>query len=201
MIQIAPDRHSDVHKTTSKLYRDSEGRERCEESSADGAYKAVFIWDPVEDASYSIDPDRKVAVRSVGRPEYVARELQGSTMRFTPGTLTQLPAVTRGARSIGPANVQQLGTRVLDGLEVLGTRTTVESGNKQPISVSERWFAPDLHVTVIMTNTLALGGTIVYKLTNIARGEQPRALFEVPPRYTVQSAYRVKTVEIDRRSQ
>jgi len=55
-----------------------------------------------------------------------------------------------------------------------------------PIEVtSERWFSPELQMALLITRRDPRAGETVYRLTNIVRGEQPEALFTVPPDYEV----------------
>jgi hypothetical protein len=79
-----------TRSTYSRLYRDSEGRERCEETSGD-SFKGIFISDPVEHASYSLDLDSKVATRTIGQEENVRREMRGAVIRFMQDPLGLAP--------------------------------------------------------------------------------------------------------------
>lgn len=198
--RIGPDGQLVVHRTTSKLYRDSAGRERCEESSAGGSYTAIVIFDPVEHASYLLDPATREAIRSVGRPLNVAWEIHGSTVRYAPDPLMERPIARRDSHPIGRISAEQLGPRMYEGIVLVGTRNTVkaiDSDIQQPrTSVEERWVSPDLHIAAIVSSTDQFGWNISYKLSNIIRGEQPRALFKVPGDYRVRSAYAVKMQEI-----
>jgi hypothetical protein len=85
---------------------------------------------------------------------------------------------------------EQLGQQVIEGVMAEGTRTTTiiparAIGNEQPITiVAEQWFSPDLQVLVATKHSDPRSGETVYRLVNILRGEQDRALFEVPADYT-----------------
>jgi hypothetical protein len=76
-------------------------------------------------------------------------------------------------------------------VEVEGTRTTTTIaagaiGNERPIEIiDERWFSPDLNVTVMTRHADPRSGETTYKLTNIQRVEQVRSLFEVPTGYEI----------------
>jgi hypothetical protein len=80
-----------------------------------------------------------------------------------------------------------LGTRVIEGQTVEGTRSTVTIpagaiGNERPIkSVSERWFSPELRIVVLSWRKEPRFGETTYRLTKITRAEPPAALFEVRP--------------------
>ena len=57
-IQTLADGNRIVQRTTAMQYRDTEGRERREETSAMGA---IFITDPVAGARYTLHPESRTA--------------------------------------------------------------------------------------------------------------------------------------------
>jgi hypothetical protein len=182
------DIHGVTHRAISRLYRDREGRERCEETS-DGSFKAIFLSDPVEDASYVLDLAQKTARRSTGQDE-ITWDIHGATVRFTPGPEASTP-VARGVSYLGSGIIREdLGTRTIEGIEVTGTRTRSEN------QVNERWFSPELHMTLEMTDTGSIRGTATYRISNVLRADPPRELFQVPADYHVYSSYGVRMLEI-----
>jgi hypothetical protein len=183
-----------THSTYSRLYRDSEGRERCEETSGD-TFKGIFISDPVEHAGYSLDLDKRVATRTIGQEE-VRMEMRGAVIRFVQDPLGL--ASEKGSEMYTSAK-DPLGTRMLEGISAVGTRTTAVALDGRIDNVTERWISPDLHIALLMMASNSPWGPLSYKLTNIIRGEQPRALFEVPADYKVVSPYRVRMQEITRK--
>jgi len=86
---------------------------------------------------------------------------------------------------------EQLGKQTIEGVEAEGTRTTItipagEIGNERPIEiVSERWYSPELQLTVMSRHSDPRTGETTYKLTNINRAEPAKSLFEVPAGYTI----------------
>jgi hypothetical protein len=89
-----------THITYARLYRDSEGRDRCEETSGD-SFKGIFISDPMEHAGYSLDLDSRVATRTVGQEE-VAKEMRGAVIRFVQDPLGLAPeTAVKGSRLVG----------------------------------------------------------------------------------------------------
>ena len=86
-----------------------------------------------------------------------------------------------------------LGKQQMEGVEVDGTRTTMEIpvgqiGNDRPLQiVHERWESPELHVTVLETHSDPMAGNTVVRLTSVRRGEQDPTLFEVPAAYQIES--------------
>jgi hypothetical protein len=95
-------------------------------------------------------------------------------------------------RTGGPApKVEDLGTRVIEGITAAGTRTTQtipagQIGNEREINiVSERWYSEELHTVVMTRRSDPRTGETVYKLTNVSRAEPQHYLFEIPGDYTV----------------
>jgi len=193
---------SHINRTaTSALYRDSEGRTRREEqslaatgllSSSGPARPTVFIHDPVAQAAYVLNPQKKTAQK----------------MAFTPHAHGPNAAAGQDAASAessagphvqhfgGTVKTESLGSQVIDGITVEGTRHTFTIpagaiGNDQAIqSVTERWYSPDLQVVVKSVRTDPRFGQTVYQLSNIRRGEQPSTLFEVPSDFAVSAGGR-----------
>jgi hypothetical protein len=90
-----------------------------------------------------------------------------------------------------PPDVQQLGTKVVEGVQADGTRSTLtipagQIGNDNPIQiVDEVWRSPDLQVIVHSEHSDPRMGTTVYSLQNISRSDPSPALFQVPADYTI----------------
>jgi hypothetical protein len=210
-----------VNSTSSMIYRDSEGRERREESiaklgtmSSEGPpLKAVFISDPVAKVSYSLD----AASHTAHKIEGIAGSTATSVASVKPGTTVSInrsfssaagaavggPMVYVEARAIGgneesEAKMEKLGTQAMEGVEAEGTRTTRtipagQIGNERDINVvSERWYSQELQVLVMSKHSDPRMGETVYKLTNINRAEPLHSMFEVPPDYTISEPPMVK---------
>jgi hypothetical protein len=209
MVQVLADGNRITHSSTSTLYRDSQGRERREEASG----RSIFISDPVDGVSYTLMTNskeaRKTAQRNVGFSFTTAVAGGGGGVGGGRGgtvTTDKLTVITNdsgnGAETFFFSNqevssarakpvVDHLGTQTIEGVSAEGTRTTVtipagQMGNEQPIvTVTERWYSPELQVTVMTKRTDPRTGTNTYKLTNIIRSEPAPTLFEVPSDYKV----------------
>jgi hypothetical protein len=89
------------------------------------------------------------------------------------------------------AQVEPLGTRLIEGIEAEGTRSTVtipagQIGNELPIAiVSERWFSTGLKVLMMSRQADPRFGETTYRLTNVVRSEPAADLFEVPSDFMV----------------
>jgi hypothetical protein len=228
-VQTLSDGNQIVRKNQTKLYRDSEGRTRTEQSletigkwTAEGAAKEfITINDPVIGVSVSLDPQTRTAHKNVyapqkpapveshenfkvnGKPvtqaEYEASKEKTAMKPPAGGTAPQLiPSkeskpweLQKGISGDPRRKVEVLGKQIIEGLEVVGTRSTYtipagEIGNTLPIEVvDETWYSPDLQLMVLTKSRDPRSGETSYRLTNLNRNEPDSALFEVPADYTV----------------
>jgi hypothetical protein len=82
----------------------------------------------------------------------------------------------------------------IEGVQAQGTRTTTtipagDIGNDRPINiVDERWYSPDLQMTIMTKHSDPRSGETNFALKNINRSSPPPTLFEVPSDYTVATA-------------
>jgi hypothetical protein len=204
--QTLADGNRIVQKSTSTVYRDSLGRERREETlPAIRSYtpqpdvpQIVSISDPVGGVNYSLNSREHVAIKvpanaafapAVGDQKVKIIMNQGG---FGPGPGAGA-VVTYRANSntqTTPA-IEQLGWKLIEGIQVEGTRTTItipagQVGNDRPIDiVDEQWRSPDLQVIVSSRHSDPRIGETAYSLTNISRSEPAASLFQVPPDYTI----------------
>jgi hypothetical protein len=201
-IQVLADGNRIVQRSSAMQYRDTDGRERREETSAMGA---IFISDPVSGARYTLHPDSRSAekgplVINFGGPTtnagvFVERTEaglgRGVTIRLKPpGEALQEFTVAATAGRLA-AKTEQLGKMYIEGVQVDGTRATTtipagEIGNERPINiVDERWYSPELQMTVMTKHSDPRSGETNFSLKNINRSSPPPYLFEVPSDYTV----------------
>ena len=201
-------------RTTAKVYRDSEGRIRREQTvlgldvlkSAAEGQPIVTISDPVTGVSYVLDPGSRTARRSRTTLSWsTARGAGARDAGFFEAVVVPMdgvppppppPPPSAGVRvERRPLNApnapESLGTRQMEGLTVTGTRRTEtipagRIGNDRPITISdERWESPDLKVLVSSQHHDPRTGDVEYRLTNISRAEPPAHLFAVPAEYDV----------------
>lgn len=213
MVQTLADGNRITNNSSLMLYRDSQGRERREESLS-GALRSVFITDPVDGVSYMLEPGSKVARKTpqhavtvitgarggggvgvgVGRGGTITAETRTFSMNAGNGPETFVFSNQEIRSSKANTKVEHLGTQTIEGVSAEGTRTTItipagQIGNELPIvTVSERWYSPELQLTVMSTRSDPRTGTTTYKLTNINRAEPSPALFQIPADYTVEDA-------------
>ena len=181
---------------TSKVYRDTEGRTRREQSlnalgglaPSSNLPQVVFINDPVAGFNYALNPQNRTATKSAW-----ARPGRGGQ---APGSSQQMARLRQGRGGAARQNIktESLGRQTIEGVPADGTRTTMtiaagQWGNEQPIQiVTERWYSPDLQTVVLSKRTDPRMGETVSKVTNISRSEPPNSLFEPPADYKVAEA-------------
>ena len=181
--QILADGNKVASKQTGKVYRDTQGRTRTESTMRNfGPFRAqgvavnmVTIDDPVTKEHIMLDHARKTATKTA--------------MQVRP-TDQRRPGPEQGdAKSDFPT--EDLGTQVMEGVTVKGTRRTVTIaagalGNDKPISiVTETWYSPDLQMVVMRKHSDPRSGEASFRMTEIQRTEPDASLFQVPADYTV----------------
>ncbi|MBI1766532.1 MAG: hypothetical protein HYR56_34425 [Acidobacteria bacterium] len=231
-VQTLSDGNQIVRKNQTKLYRDSEGRTRTEQSletigkwTAEGeSQQFITINDPVAGMSVSLDPHTRTAHKNVyalqkpataewlesvkanGRALTQAevealKEKMGTkppageaTPQLIPSKESKPWELQKGISGDPRRKVEMLGKQVIEGVEVVGTRSTYtiptgEIGNTLPIEVvDETWYSPELQLMVLTKSRDPRSGETSYRLTNLTRSEPARALFEVPADYTLKDS-------------
>jgi hypothetical protein len=191
-----------IRQTSSlRLYRDSEGRTRREQSlsSVGGLVSnthlppVVFIDDPVAGVNYALSPSSRTGTRSVNG----GRGFNGQANRAgrsTPEADTGGVSRRRGnaAGGVQPnVKTEPLGRQTIEGVVADGTRTTMvipagQVGNEQPLqTVIETWHSPDLQTAVLSKRSDPRTGETVTRYTNISRTEPAHSLFEAPADYKI----------------
>jgi len=184
-----------INRTTQgAIYRDSEGRSRREVTftgvgalqATGGTHKMVAIFDPVAGAHYMLNPDKKVAYK-------MSLPANAGTADKAQKFQQKMQARQQQEEASGALKVEALGTKVINGVNAEGTRTTHtiaagEIGNSAPIQiVSERWYSTDLQTVVQSTRTDPRFGTTTFSLSKIQKAEPAATLFAVPADYTVKA--------------
>jgi hypothetical protein len=171
-----------VVQQTVMAARDTQGRMRREEVSAmpgSGQQpKTVFITDPVAQVTYVLGPD------------HVAHKVSSGALRVQRFSTSAAAGRTEPADSA----TETLGTQTIAGVLAEGTRTTFTIpagavGNQNPLQITdERWYSPDLQITVLSRHFDPRFGESSYRVTAIQQGEPPASLFEIPSDYTVEAS-------------
>jgi hypothetical protein len=186
-----------IHRTSQgTVYRDSLGRSRRETTvsgfgplaASGGTRTMVSIADPVAGAHYMLDATNKVAHKMTFH-QHGADASSETAQAFE----QKMEARKQQEEASGALKTESLGTQTINGIVAQGTRITHtiaagKIGNDKPIvSVSERWYSPDLQIVVKSTRTDPQFGTTTYTVTNIQKSEPAATLFAVPADYTVQA--------------
>ncbi len=193
--------------STAKVYRDTEGRTRREQSlnalrglaPTSNLPQVVFINDPVAGFNYALNPQNRTATKSAWARPGRGGQAQSSSQpmaRLRQQSANGSPAIAGrwGRGAAGTLTPQSLGRQIIEGVPADGTRTTMtiaagQWGNEQPIQiVTERWYSPDLQMVVLSKRTDPRMGETVTRLANISRAEPPSSLFEPPADYKVSDA-------------
>ena len=164
-----------------KVYRDSSGRTRREEtrnsSTCSATPQTILISDPVAAVEYVINAQNNT---------YRQFNIKTPPARSTP------PA---GGRPANPNQVQtSLGMQPIAGtsLNAEGTKivTTIPAGqfgNAQPVTItSVRWYSPDLQIVIQSSRTDPRNGVTTYQLSDVSTVEPAATLFTLPSGLTLQ---------------
>jgi hypothetical protein len=196
------------HKTSGRVYRDSQGRTRHEEDRADGS-QSVSIIDPIAGVSYSLNSKARVAVKTPSAVGFaVMNKVAGGPVMTFDGAArekfeAQLKVMTEGMVKVAGNFRKEAGrvpeqhasetlpARTIEGVRAEGKRTTTTIpadaiGNDLPIVItSEEWTSPDLQLLVLTRHNDPRSGESTYRLVSIVRAEPDASLFQVPSDYTV----------------
>jgi len=203
--QTLPDGNHIRQTSTVKVYRDSEGRTRREQSpNMNGLAKnadmpaLVFIHDPVGGVTLTLNSKDKTGTRAA----YMGAAGGGRG----PGGRGPEPRARQGDEATvrphrNPANdpnlkTESLGTRNFDGVMAEGRRTTMtipagQMGNDLPIQiVTESWTSSELQTVLYQKRSDPRNGETVTRFNNISRAEPSRTLFDAPSDFKVTESNR-----------
>jgi hypothetical protein len=188
---------------TTKTYRDSQGRTREEHymppdlaERGSETILSIALRDPAQGLTYVLNPRnhtaRELTVALRANTDTSATQPTAVREATTSTNGRNLPASLDSPERLAPTQTQEdLGTQVMEGLVVEGTRTTQtfppgSQGNDRPIQVvTERWESRELHITLWTTRSDPRTGETTTRVTNLDRSEPDPALFQVPPDYTI----------------
>lgn len=214
-IQTLGDGNRIIRRSTGRVYRDSEGRTRREEDRPSGT-PSISITDPTTGSAFTLDPVRRVAVRTRGPVAQAAsqvveelakmqRELERVHNKTDEQKKVEVAQLAEAAVSLygarvgggrggggGEQTAEKLADRIIEGVRAEGRRrtTTIAAGaigNQLPIvTVSEEWSSPELQMLLMTVRKDPREGESTYQLNHVIRAEPDRSLFLVPSDYTIQ---------------
>jgi hypothetical protein len=202
-----------IHTTdSSQICRDSEGRIRRDAglnlmgAAPQGSTpKLVTIIDPVAGVRYFLEVDSKTAQKTSlprlgamashdgapGKGEHIMIVQRsggaGPDMAYRDMVVK---TTTDGSNEPAPTT-ENLGDQTIEGIHVTGTRVTTtipagKMGNEKPIKVtSERWYSPELKVTVMTKHDDPWAGELKTEFQNVNTSEPDPSLFTVPADFKI----------------
>ena len=154
---------------TERVCRDSLGRGRDEIQPT-----LIEVYDPVEGVAYTLDTVHWRAGRTV-----IVRPPLPDVGTAMPNPESLAPRMPSGA-------VDRLGTEVIEGLVVEGTRR-LTGPDLLVHGEQEIWFSQELGEVIVTKQSDRLqGSTVVWRLTDIDRSEPDPSLFRVPANYATE---------------
>jgi hypothetical protein len=190
--QVLSDGTKIESSSSSRFYRDGQGRMRTESSVR------VEIYDPVAGFIYDLDPQHKTYTKSSTKADSVMIAVAGGTSRVsqTSGTPRRdrpshvdLAIPYQSERQVQTER-EDLPPQTINGIAARGSRitSTVPAGavgnDREFKIVSERWYSDDLQVLLKTVNSDPRFGTNTYELTNIVQAPPDPALFQIPADYS-----------------
>jgi len=213
-VQTLADGNRIVQRSSSRVFRDGEGRMRREEDRTSGG-PTVSITDPVARTSYTLDLQNHVAWQTPAVAIFLKTALQdiqalALVTHLPPGAAGKGEMIQthesysfkyegggrgRGTAGVGDEKTEQLPERTIEGVRATGVRrtTTIRAGaigNELPIEiVSEEWRSPDLKILLLTEHRDPRTGITTYRVFNIVRAEPDASLFVVPSDYKLQPGF------------
>lgn len=199
-IQILYDGNRIVNRSSTTMYRDSQGRTRNESSfkfsSLLGAgdsseHKTISIFDPVGKVTYMLDPQNHTARKFEMMKGMSAQLVVGSRPMGGPTAMTGIIGRISPLQNPPSDRSESLGTQMIEGVEAEGRRITQTipagaMGNDRVIeTVIEQWYSPELKLYVLTKTTDPRYGESTQRLTNLNRNEPDASLFQVPADYKI----------------
>ena len=204
-VQTLADGNRLGRKSVAHIYRDGAGRTRREHElpgntlAADGQPpRLIIINDPVGRVNYAVDTQTGVAEKRQLPPAKVMAAMERSMGGNAPFSVLMPTSSAHRRMAAGDAATpmpqpvkEKLLPQTIEGVMAEGTRITLtipagEFDNEQPMVIThEEWYAPELHMIVLMKHNDPRFGETTFRLTNILRGEPAAELFQAPTNYKI----------------
>ena len=203
-VQTLADGNRIVNTTTTRMYRDSQGRTRTETTlptlaGGPPAPVMITIHDPVAGVTYMLNSANKTAQKLAMKSLEISKEKGAAPLPPLPplplgGGAGPMLITTTSVLPKPDVKTEDLGRQTIDGVVVTGTRRTETIpagaiGNEGPIETkSERWFSADLQLVVKSVHTDPRIGQTTETVSDLNRSEPDPSLFQVPGDYTITDA-------------
>ena len=186
-VQKLADGNTIDNKTTGTIARDSSGRTRRDLTlpslgllaTSGQPQQIISISDPVTQTNYILNGSKKTYRKFSSPPHGKSQLWNNKVLDLPPG-------------ESGQTTTESLGVKPIEGVTAEGTRVTRTipagaAGNANPMVITtERWYSPDLQLTVLETRSDPRFGASTFQVTNIVRNEPDPTVFAVPSDYTLQ---------------
>lgn len=194
------------NKSSISYARDSAGRVRREDD------EWITIYDPVANVSYRLNKknhtgnkvellrgqelDRQKVEMELAQVDLLKQQIEQKVAEDKAKQENAVIITDQGPNGYvyltrKPGTEESLGSQVVNGVMADGKRITQtipagDFGNDRPItSVTESWYSPELHLTVMYKRTDPREGEVTTQYTGIKRGEPDSTLFQLPAGYTL----------------
>ncbi len=205
-VQTLADGNRMGRKSVAHIYRDGVGRTRRDHELQRGNTLApdgqpprlIIINDPIGRVNYVIDTQSGTAEKRQLPPARVMEAMERSMGGNAPFSVLMPTSTAHRRRAEGDAApplpkpvTEKLLQQTIAGVLAEGTRVTMtipagEFDNEQPMVIThEEWYAPELHMIVLMKHNDPRFGETTFHLTNILRGEPSPELFQAPTGYKI----------------
>jgi hypothetical protein len=205
-VQTLADGNRMGRKSLAHIYRDGAGRTRRDHElprgnalAADGQPpRLIIINDPIGRVNYVIDTQAGTAQKRQLPPAKVMEEMERTMRGNAPFSVLMPTSAAHRRMADGDAATpmpepvkEKLLPQTIEGVMAEGSRVTMtipagEFDNEQPIIIThEEWYAPELHMIVLMKHNDPRFGETTFHLTNILRGEPAAELFQAPTSYKI----------------
>jgi hypothetical protein len=205
-VQTLADGNRMGRKSAAHIYRDGAGRTRRDHELQRGNALApdgqpprlIIINDPIARVNYTIDTLSGTAEKRQLPPAKVMEEVDRVMRGNAPFSVLMPASAARRRMAEGDAAqpppkpvTEKLPQQTIEGVLAEGTRITMtipagEFDNEQPLVIThEEWYAPELHMIVLMRHNDPRFGETTYHVTNILRGEPSPELFQAPTNYKI----------------
>ena len=189
-----------VRTNTVRYFRDGQGRTRTERQALNMqgipalAGPIVTISDPVSGTQAHLFTTQQTAsVIKLPRGMPVSRTATVSACNgedIPPFALMGMGmAIGAGQYTEASTSTASLGQKVVNGLTATGCHIVRTSpvgvlGNEKPItSTTDQWVSSELGMTVQLSETSSLGGSVTMNLEQVVQAEPDATLFVVPANY------------------
>jgi len=205
-VQTLADGNHMGRKSVAHIFRDSAGRTRRDHELQRGNTLApdgqpprlIIINDPIARVNYTIDTLSGTAQKRQLPPAKIMEQMERSMGGNAPFSVLMPASAAHRRMAEGDAAqplpkpvTEKLPQQTIEGVLAEGTRVTMtipagEFDNEQPMVIThEEWYAPELHMIVLMKHNDPRFGETTFHLTNILRGEPAPELFQAPTNYKI----------------